>query len=81
MQEFKNTDREIWREIPEDFYSSSIHVTEHGAIGIHYKGSVTVMKVEKWFRAGEFFNSFELSKLTIIEKVCYWYLFQRKGKK
>lgn len=79
-QTAKNTDREIWREVPGDFYSSSIHVTEHGSIGINYKGSVTQMKVETWFKAGELSNSLEHSKMTILEKVCYWYLFQRKVK-
>src|SRR5258708_33375028 len=29
-----NTDREIWRRIPGDFYSPSIHVTQSGSIGI-----------------------------------------------
>lgn len=79
-QTSENTDKEIWREVPDDFYSSSIHVTERGGIGVNYKGSVIVMKVENWFKAGELSNSIEHSKMTIIEKICYWYLFQRKVK-
>jgi hypothetical protein len=29
----KNTDKEIWRERPADFYADSIHVTTQGGIG------------------------------------------------
>jgi len=46
-----NTDKEIWREIPDDYYSPSIHVTKDNRIGIHVGGYV----VEK--TAGEWFNS------------------------
>jgi hypothetical protein len=44
----KNTDREIWRRIPEDYYSPSIHVTAGGAIGINVGGEVIVKTVEQW---------------------------------
>ena len=44
----KNTDREIWRKVPGDFYSPSIHVTEGGGIGINVGGTVIVMPVEEW---------------------------------
>lgn len=43
-----NTDRELWREIPGDYYSPSIHVTAQGAIGINVGGTVYVMKAERW---------------------------------
>lgn len=47
----KNTDREIWREKPDDYYSSSIHVTEHGeGIGINVGGYVFVKPVREWHR-------------------------------
>jgi len=48
-----NTDKEIWRKIPDDYYSPSIHVTEHGDIGINIGGHVLVASVEEWFRAGQ----------------------------
>lgn len=43
-----NTDREIWRERPGDFYADSIHVTEQGSIGINCGGMVYVMPVRRW---------------------------------
>lgn len=51
----KNTDREIWRENPGDYYCDSIHVTEHGGIGINCKGHVIVAPIQKWHEAGEKF--------------------------
>lgn len=47
----KNTDIEIWRKIPDDYYSPAIHVTEHGDIGINIGGHVLVAPVEQWFDA------------------------------
>ena len=47
-----NTDKEIWRKIPGDLYSPSIHVTEFGGIGINVGGYVLVAPVEKWHEAG-----------------------------
>lgn len=49
----KNTDTEIWRRIPDDYYSPSIHVTINGDIGINVGGSVLVAPVERWHAAGE----------------------------
>lgn len=46
-----NTDKELWRKIPNDFYSPSIHVTEKGFIGINCRGHVIVSPIEKWFDA------------------------------
>ena len=48
----KNTDREIWRRKPGDFYSPSIHVTEFNGIGINVGGHVLVSSVEEWHWAG-----------------------------
>lgn len=45
---YSNTDREIWRRIPGDYYSPSIHVTQSGAIGIDVSGHVLVRPVELW---------------------------------
>ena len=47
----KNTDKEIWRKIPGDVYSPSIHVTERGDIGIQVGGRVIVLPIEAWFTA------------------------------
>jgi hypothetical protein len=43
-----NTDREIWRETPDDFYAPSIHVTQGGGIGINVGGMVNVKPVREW---------------------------------
>lgn len=47
----KNTDKEIWRERLEDFYSDSIHVTADGRIGINSGGHVIVMPASEWHGA------------------------------
>jgi hypothetical protein len=47
----QNTDREIWRRKPGDFYSPSIHVTKDGGIGINCRGTVIVMPIERWHEA------------------------------
>jgi hypothetical protein len=47
-----NTDKEIWRKIPDDYYSPSIHVTEFNGIGINVGGYVIVAPVESWHDAG-----------------------------
>lgn len=52
-QGVKNTDIEIWREVPSDYHSPAIHVTEHGDIGIKVGGHVLVASAERWFTAGE----------------------------
>ena len=46
--ECKNTDKEIWRQVPGDYYSPSIHVTLTGSIGINVGGLVIVETIEKW---------------------------------
>jgi hypothetical protein len=48
-----NTDKELWRE--GDFYSDSIHVTEHGGIGINHGGHVIVAPLKSWYDAGNLF--------------------------
>lgn len=47
-----NTDKEIWRRIPEDYYSPSIHVTQSGDIGINVGGFVIEMPIEDWHKLG-----------------------------
>lgn len=53
MKAKQNTDREIWREKPGDYYSDSIHVTEYGGIGMSYKGRVLVAPLKMWFDAAD----------------------------
>ena len=48
-----NTDREIWRRVPGDYYSPSIHVTSGGGIGLNCGGHVIVAPVEAWHECGE----------------------------
>ena len=48
-----NTDCELWRKVPGDYYSPSIFVTENGSIGINVGGLVLVAYVEAWFKAGQ----------------------------
>jgi hypothetical protein len=43
-----NTDRELWREREDDYYSPSIHVTQKGGIGINVGGTVFVKSVRDW---------------------------------
>lgn len=47
----KNTDKEIWRRVPGDVYTPSIHVTSRGDIGIQVGGKVIILPVEAWFTA------------------------------
>jgi hypothetical protein len=47
----ENTDKEIWRERPGDYYSPSLHVTEDGCgIGIHAGGVVVVKTPKEWIK-------------------------------
>mgnify|MGYP000290363739 CR=1 FL=1 len=47
---YQNTDKEIWRKRPGDFYSPSIFVNEKGDIGINVGGFVIVSPVETWHK-------------------------------
>lgn len=44
----ENTDKEIWREKEDDFYSPSIHVTNTGGIKIAVSGKAILMSVRDW---------------------------------
>lgn len=44
----QSTDRELWRERPDDYYADSLHVTATGGIGINCGGSVLVMPLRQW---------------------------------
>jgi len=51
-QAYVNTDRELWRAKPGDFYADSIFVTEGDGIGINCGGYVLVASVRAWFDCG-----------------------------
>lgn len=44
----RSTDRELWREVPGDYYTPSIHVNCNRGIGINVGGMVYVMPVREW---------------------------------
>jgi len=50
-----NTDKQIWRKPPGDYYQPSIHVTQGNGVGINVGGHVIVAPVEDWHQAGETF--------------------------
>jgi hypothetical protein len=50
-----NTDKEIWRENPDDYYSPSIHATQNGHIGISVGGRVIVLDIQTWHWLGEYY--------------------------
>ena len=50
-----NTDKELWRERPGDYYANSIHVTEGGGIGMDVAGFVIVAPIKAWHKAGKLF--------------------------
>jgi len=69
-----NTDREIWRAIPGDYYSPSIHVTEHDGIGINYGGHVIVAPIKSWHDAGEMFLCVNPNLATWKWRLAMWLL-------
>lgn len=54
-----NNDRELWRERAGDYYADSIHVTEHGGIGINCGGSVFVRSLRAWHGLAASVNAIE----------------------
>mgnify|MGYP006928376062 CR=1 FL=1 len=48
----ENTDVEVWRETPGDYYSDSIFVTKSGAVGINVGGLVIVKPLRGWYGLG-----------------------------
>lgn len=70
----KNTDKEIWRERPADFYADSIHVTTQGGIGINCGGHAIVAPVRKWHKAGELFLCINPDVSTWRWKLAMWLL-------
>lgn len=70
-----NTDKEIWREKPGDYYSDSIHVTEHGGIGINCGGHVIVAPIRRWFNVADLIYNSELRSVSNWrKKLALWLL-------
>jgi len=55
MRAALNTDKEIWRRRPDDYWADSIHVTEGNGIGLNVKGHVIVAPIERWHELGNKF--------------------------
>jgi hypothetical protein len=49
-QQSKNNDKQLWRKVPDDYYSPSISVTEQGNISLHVGGICITHPVEHWFK-------------------------------
>ena len=50
-----NTDKELWRETPDDAYAPSVHVTQNNQIGINIGGRVVVLDIHTWHWLGEYY--------------------------
>ena len=70
----KNTDKELWRRIPGDFYSPSVHVTEGGGIGMDVGGYVIVASVEMWHRCGKLMFCVNPDKPSWMRQLALWLL-------
>ena len=44
----QNTDTELWRAPPGDYYADSVHITEGGGLGINCGGLVIVRPLRDW---------------------------------
>ncbi len=74
MNTGKNTDKEIWRRISDDYYSPSIHVTEFGDIGINVGGYVLVAPIENWHDAGDKILTIDPKLPNWKRKLAHWLL-------
>lgn len=78
----QNTDRELWRENPDSYYSPSIFVTERGGIGMNVGGHVIVMPIEGWHRLGSSFIGFPGKDKDALRAIAstlrYWLDFQKQ---
>lgn len=45
-----NTDRDLWREPPGDYYANRLFLTEGGGIGMDVGGHCIVKPIKEWFR-------------------------------
>lgn len=65
--ETKNTDKRIWKKVPGDAFSPSIHITAENGVGMDVGGHVIVAPIEIWHEA---------MRLMMSSKLLPWY--QRK---
>lgn len=65
--QFENTDRELWRERPDDYYADSVHVTEQGGIGINCGGMVYVKTPREWHAAAKIFADYARIQRVLFE--------------
>lgn len=75
----ENTDKEIWREKPGNYYSDSIHVTKDNGIGINCCGHVIVAPIKKWHKAGELFMCVNPAVSKWRRKLAMWLLKANKS--
>jgi hypothetical protein len=73
MHQIDGIESEVYRKDDD-----SIYVMAHGDIKFIHNNESIVMGFSKWFSAAKLFMNLDYSKMTILEKICYWYLFQRK---
>ena len=69
-----NTNTIIWRQIPNDYYSPTIHFTEYNNIGIQFGGYVLVAPVEKWYKAGKKIFGVDIKLPQWKRKLALWLL-------
>lgn len=62
----ENTDKEIWREIADDYYAPSIFVTAQNSIGIKVGGYVYIKTVEEWHKQAD-----RIEELESLLEDCY----------
>ena len=68
---YENTDKEIWREIPDDYYAPSIFVTAQNTIGINVGGSVHVKHVHEWHRLAHPIKELTDEEIAVIGDKCF----------
>jgi len=70
----ENTDKEIWREKPGDYYSPSIHVTAFGGIGMNVGGHVVVAPIKTWHNCANLLLCVNPNKPSWMRKLAMWLL-------
>ena len=77
---YQNNDTELWRERPNDYYADSIHVTEHGGIGMNCGGHVIVARIRRWHWAADMLLCVNPKLPTWRYKLALWLLKANKKK-
>jgi len=60
----KNTDKELWQEKEDDYYSPRISVTEQGKIQLHVGGAVVSKDIREWVGLDKRIKSLEAERDT-----------------